>query len=282
MSGSAETLRVGPRSVRHDVFSRDIAHDHDLCQTVPPDGGYTATRRPQDARTSRLRSSVDRVMLAFRPMRRVGLLLVLPALLAASGCFGDGASSSHVTASEEGSAPTAQVRGCRQRIEGGGANFTPNRWRDAVAGPVSFFGARSAYRATLPTAESHIRVLRLKVPVVVRSGAPVTLAVPASERRWLHLVYLQSNRPTRAVTLNPCPHVAMAKAQRRACHWSPYAACRTGLTWYGGGFFLNFRRSPLEGRCAILQVWAGERPNPITIRPFTRRGCHERPPGGGT
>jgi hypothetical protein len=211
----------------------------------------------------------------FRPMRRGGLLLVLAALLAASGCFGggDGGSSRQVTASGgERPAPHAKVRGCRQRIEGVGGTVKPDPQRDTVVGPVSFFGARASYRRTPHESTRQ----PLKIPVVVRSGAPVTLVVPASERRWLHMVYLQSNRPAHAVTLKPCPHVATAQAQRRACHWSPYGACRSGLTAFSGGFFVNFRRAPLKGRCAMLQVWTRDQPNPLTTRPFTDRGCPER------
>jgi hypothetical protein len=169
-------------------------------------------------------------------------------------------------------APQAQVRGCPQRIEGGGATFTPDPRRDAVVGPVSFFGARASYRRT-----PHESRQPMKVPVVVRSGPPVTLVVPRFERRWLHLVYVNFTRLTHAVTLKPCRHPATAQAQRHACHWSPYSACRSGLTWYSGGFKINFNRSgPLRARCAMLQVWTSERANPITIRPFTRRGCPER------
>jgi hypothetical protein len=180
-----------------------------------------------------------------------------------------------VTVSTTPAAPKAQVRGCRQRIEGVGGAISPDPRRDTVVGrAVWFLGARSTYLATRATALESAPPM--KVPVVVRSGAPVTLAVPHSERRWLHLEYLTSFRPTQAVTLKPCPHPATAQAQRRACRWSPYGACRSGLTAFSGGFVLNFRRSPLLGRCATLQVWVGGRPNPITTRPFTRRGCPER------
>jgi hypothetical protein len=209
-------------------------------------------------------------MLTFRLIRRGGLLLVLAALLAASGCGDDGGSSSPVIASSgERSAPKAEVRGCRERIEGVGGLINPDPQRDTVvARSIWFLGARATYRRT-----PHESRQPLKVPVVVRSGAPVTLAVPPSERQWLHLAYLHFNRGTEAVTLDPCPHPATAKAQRRACHWSPYRACSSGLTAFAGGFFLHVRRAPREGRCATLQVWAGERANPITTRPFTSRDC---------
>jgi hypothetical protein len=205
-------------------------------------------------------------------MCRAGLVLVLVAALAASACGGGGESSSPVPDGAERSAPEADVRGCRQRIEGVGGAITPDPRRDTVVGPVSFLGARSTNRASVRDS-SRNPAPPMKVPVVVRSGAPVTLAVPPSERRWLQLEYLQSFHPTDAVTLKPCPHPATARAQRRACHWSPYGACRTGLTAFAGGFALNFRRSPMQGRCATLEVWVAERTNPITTRPFTSAGC---------
>jgi hypothetical protein len=166
--------------------------------------------------------------------------------------------------------PQAQVRGCRERIEGAGATLTPDPRRDAVVGrAVWLLGARAAYHRT-----PHESNQPLKVPAIVRSGTPVTLVVPRFERRWLHLAYV---RRTHAVTLKPCPHPATVQAQRRACHWSPYSACKKGQTAFSGGFWVNFRRSgPLRARCAMLQVWTSERPNPVTIRPFTRRGCPER------
>jgi hypothetical protein len=207
-------------------------------------------------------------------MRRVGLLLlVLPTLLVVSGCFGDDESSPQVTASEEATAPTAQVRGCRERIEGTDGLIAPDPRRDVVMGKAAwFFGSTVTYRGT-----PHESRQPLKVPVVVRSGAPVTIVVPRFERRWLQLAYVQRNRGTDAVTLKPCPHPATARAERRACHWSPYSACRTGLTAFSGGFWVKFNHaSSLQARCAMLQVWTGKQPNPITVRPFTRQGCPER------
>jgi hypothetical protein len=136
-------------------------------------------------------------MLTFRPMRRAGLLLALASLLAASGCFGG--------ADEEGPAPPTptEVRGCRERIEGGGGgSFSPVLGRDTVAGPVTFLGAKATYRRTPPTSELTKRGVPMKVPTIVRSGAPATLSVPRSERRWLHLAYV---RPTHTVKLKPVP-----------------------------------------------------------------------------
>ena len=122
-------------------------------------------------------------MVTFLPMRGVGLVVVLAALLAASGCGGGG------DADEKGSAPpTAEVRGCMQRIEGGGGgSFSPVPRRDTVAGPVTFLGAKATYRRTPPTSEPRKRGVPMKVPAAVRTGASVTLAVPHSERRWFHL-----------------------------------------------------------------------------------------------
>ena len=213
----------------------------------------------------RRRSGVVGAMLPFRPMYRGGLLLVLAALLAASSCGGG-------DADEAGSAPpAAEVRGCRQRIEGGGGGgFSPVQRRDTVAGPVTFLGAKATYRRTPPTSEPTKRGVPMKVPTLVRSGAPVTLVVPRSERRWFHLAYV---RPANAVKLKPCPHPATPRAQRRACHWSPFSACRSGLTSFAGGFFVDFRHAPMQGRCATVQVWVGDSTDPITTRPFAAGDC---------
>jgi hypothetical protein len=203
-------------------------------------------------------------MLTFGVIRRVGWLLALASLLAASGCFGD-------TDEEWSAPPTAEVRGCRERIEGGGGgSFIPVQGRDTVAGPVTFLGAKATYRRTPPTSEPTRRGVPMKVPTIVRSGAPATLVVPRSERGWLHLAYV---RPTDAVKLKPCPHPVTPRAQRRACHWSPYSACRSGLTSFAGGFFLDFRHAPMGGRCATLHVWVGESTDPITTRLFAGGGC---------
>jgi hypothetical protein len=93
----------------------------------------------------------------------------------------------------------------------------------------------------------------------------------------MHLHYLQSFRPQHAVTLQPCAHPAAVQQQRRACRWSPYGACRSGLTQFSGGFSVSFRRAPHEGRCATLRIWVGGRARPITARPFTRGDCRSDP-----
>jgi hypothetical protein len=232
-----------------------------------------------------LPSDVVSEMVPLEPMRRVALLFVLAGLTAAAGCGGSSeGSSSRQTANtgggsggtpsvnQESGPPQAQVRGCRERIEG--RIIRPDPRRDSIVGPVAFLGARASYRATLAGARtSHLSAQPMKVIAVIRAGAPVTFAVPTPERQWLQLEYLQSIQPEDAVTLKPCAHPATAQAQRRVCHWSPHGACRSGLTQFNGGFLLKFRRAPRYGRCASLRVWVGERTSPIITRPFAGGGC---------
>jgi hypothetical protein len=205
-------------------------------------------------------------------MRHVAPFLVLVVLMAGSRCDGDsGGSPSDVTTDSAGP-PQAEVRGCRERIEGVGGLIDLDRLRDTVVErSIWLIGSRAAY-SSVP----HESRQPLKVPAVVRSGASVTLAVPPSERQWLRLAYVHRIRGTDAVTLDPGPHPATAKAQRRACHWSPYEACRSGVTAFSGGFWVNFRRAPTQARCATLQVWVGESTDAITIRPFASGRCARR------
>jgi hypothetical protein len=193
---------------------------------------------------------------------RLFLLATLAACVLVAGSCGE---------DDDGpSPPTAEVRGCTERIEGRGGSFSPVPRRDTVAGPVTFLGAKATYRRTPPTSEPTKRGVPLKIPTAVRSGAPVTLVVPRSERGWLHVAYIQ---PAEAVKLKPCPHPATPEAQSRACHWSPHSACRSGPTYFAGGLVVDFRRAPMQGRCATVEVWVGDISDPITTTPFAGGGC---------
>jgi hypothetical protein len=169
--------------------------------------------------------------------------------------------------------PNAEVRACEERIEGG--HLASNPRQDSVVGPVTFTGLRSAYRDALRGERlDGPPVSPIKVITLVRSGPAVTLEVPKAERPWLQLNYLfPLDRTEAAATLRPCVQAPSVRAQRRECHWSPFGACRSGVTQFNGGFSVRFAHAPAAGRCAALRVWVEERPNPITAYPFTRASC---------
>ncbi len=158
----------------------------------------------------------------------------------------------------EASRPTP-IRGCRQRVEGGRLSASPSR--DTVIGPVAFHRARSVYRLTSkgPTSSApQFGGTPMKVIAVVQAGREVTLSVPREQRRWLHLLYTQSNRPTSEITLKACRRFRSRAAQKRECGWSPRTrvACRWNNTQFAGGFSIDFADAPLRGRCAELVMLA--------------------------
>lgn len=175
-------------------------------------------------------------------------------------------------------APSAEIRGCQERIEG--PRLTPDR-RDTAIGPITFGGLPRVYRNALATAKPGEEPAPMKVITLLRAGSTVTLNVPPDERAWMVLLYLpirfEPSAPLQgqetAVTLEACEKVRSERAQRRECHWEPYRACESGLTQFNGGFFIDFKQAPQEGRCARLEVWVEGKPTPLVVTPFSRRSC---------
>ena len=164
----------------------------------------------------------------------------------------------------ESEPPTAPVRGCESRIDGG----SPRRDDDTIIGPLRF---NMEQYAPLRTWREMVRRDQwLKSPTQVRPGAQVTLVVPADQRPWMRLAYAHRRGGTATVTLRACRHSRSRAARRRECVWTEgivgYRACRSGPTFFSGGFEIDYDEAPEQGRCAELIVWIKGEREPHRVR----------------
>jgi hypothetical protein len=176
--------------------------------------------------------------------------------------------------------PRADVRGCRERIEGP-RTLTPERGGTTI-GPISF-GAPAVYRDLASRPQDwepfpEYGMPAIKVIAVLRAGSRVTLVVPREQRPWMKLIYARPGRGgTHAVALRACRQLRSRRAQRRECGWRghpaglPYAACRSRYTNFSGGFGLDFAEAPKRGLCAELIVWVKGKQRPLRERLFRPR-----------
>jgi hypothetical protein len=160
------------------------------------------------------------------------------------------------------------VRGCRDRAEGG--RLLPQRGRDTLIGPVAFpylvenyrKAARPDSRRSRPPDDFNAHPI--KALALIRSGARVTLSVPAAQRSWMQLLYDPSAvwRGSLRVTLQACRRRPSLAGQRAECGWRPRTACRWRNTQFNGAIYIDFERAPHRGRCAqlVLQIEARQRP----------------------
>jgi hypothetical protein len=156
--------------------------------------------------------------------------------------------------------PRAVVRGCASRIDGGPKPVKG----DTVIGPLRFnmqgYSPRRSWR----------RLVRdggwLKSVARVRAGRQVTLEVPAEQRPWMRLAYAHHPGGAAAVTLRACRHRRSPAARRRECVWSAFTACRSGPTFFSGGFEIDYAEAPQQGRCAELIVWVKDAQEPRRVR----------------
>jgi hypothetical protein len=153
----------------------------------------------------------------------------------------------------------AEVRGCRDRVEGG--KIVPDRSVDTVISPMAFIRLPGTYRTFASRSDSELKPYpRVGMPMmksigVLRAGARVTLVVPRRQRRWMKLVYdFPGFRGTPAITLQACRRLASRTARRRECGWRPDLACRWRYTQFNGGIGLDFANVPQRGICAELIV----------------------------
>ena len=172
----------------------------------------------------------------------------------------------------ENEPPRAQVRGCVSRISGG----VVRQDGDTIIGPLRFnmqsYSPRREWRRQVRSGQW------LKSPARVRAGAQVTLVVPPEQRTWMRLRYAHGRDGVAAVTLRACRHRRSRAAQRRECRWaegvagppgsvrSDYTACRSGPTFFSGGFEIDYAKAPQEGRCAELIVWVKGQQEPHRVR----------------
>ena len=185
----------------------------------------------------------------------------------------------------ESQAPRAPVRNCESRIDGG----PPRRDDDTIIGPLRFnmqdYGSLRTWREMVRTDQW------LKSPARVRAGAEVTLVVPPHQRPWMRLAYAHRRGGTAAVTLRACQHRRSRAARRRECVWAEglvgprgsirgdCTACRSGPTFFSGGFEIDYDDAPQEGRCAGLIVWVeGEQdPHRVRLLPVGPGECADDP-----
>ena len=164
----------------------------------------------------------------------------------------------------ESEPPSAPVRGCASRIDGS----TPRRESDTIIGPLRF--NMQDYSPLRAWRELVRRDQWLKSPARVRAGGQVTLVVPPEQRPWMHLAYAHSRSGTAAVTLRACRHIRSRAARRRECVWTEglagYKACRSGPTFFSGGFQIDYDEAPEQGRCAELIVWVRGQQEPHRVR----------------
>jgi hypothetical protein len=168
--------------------------------------------------------------------------------------------------------PRAVVRGCASRISGG----SRRRDGDTVIGPLRFnmqsYSPLRAWRRQVRSGQW------MKSPARLRAGAQVTLVVPPEQRPWMRLAYAQRRGGAAAVTLRACRHRRSRAARRRECVWAEgvvgppgsirddYTACRSGPTFFSGGFELDYEEAPQQGRCAELIVWVKGEQEPHRVR----------------
>jgi hypothetical protein len=156
--------------------------------------------------------------------------------------------------------PRAVVRGCAGRIEAS----TPRRRDDTVVGPFRFnvrgYSRPRAWRQIVKAGQW------IKSPAKLRAGAEVTLEVPEEQRSWMSLAYALPRPEVAAVTLRACRHRPTPAARRRECKWTAYTACRSGPTYFSGGFVIDYDEAPQQGRCAELIVWVEGEEEPRRIR----------------
>ena len=178
----------------------------------------------------------------------------------------DGSPSKGAEGSSSGP-PRAEVRNCRERVEGG--KIVPNPTVDSVIGPMAFIRLPTVYRdyASRPNSElvpdPDRGMPSMKSIGVLRAGARVTLEVPRSQRRWMKVIYDYPNhRGGHAITLRACKTLRSPRARRRECRWRPDLACRWRYTQFNGGFGIDFANAPRRGRCAELIVWTAGKKEP--------------------
>jgi hypothetical protein len=156
--------------------------------------------------------------------------------------------------------PRAVVRGCASRISGS----SPRRDGDTVIGPLRFnmqgYSPLRAWRDMVREEQW------LKSVARVRAGGLVTLVVPPEQRPWMRLAYAHRRGGKAAVTLQACRHRRSREAQRDECEWTDYTACRSGPTYFSGGFEIDYDEAPQQGRCAELIVWVKGEQEPHRVR----------------
>jgi hypothetical protein len=177
--------------------------------------------------------------------------------------------------SSRGPGPEAEIRGCRERIEGPRL-LTPQRG-DVVIGPIAFGPLAQTYHDRAAHPESWEAIPRygmptMKIIAALRAGAGVTLVVPHGQRPWMKLIYERPDRGgTPAIGLQACQRFRSPRAQGRECGWRPYRACQSRYTNFSGGFALDFAKAPKRGLCAELIVWVKGQERPLRERLFRPR-----------
>jgi hypothetical protein len=187
----------------------------------------------------------------------IGLLVVIPAILLLLGRAGDSPASA-----------SAEVRGCRERVEGG--KIVPNRSVDTVISPMAFIRLPQVYRDWASRPDSELRadpsvgMPSMKSIGVLRAAARVTLVVPRRQRRWMKVIYDYPDHDGRyAITLQACRRLDSRSARHRECGWRPDVACRWRYTQFSGGFGIDFANAPRRGLCAELIVRVKGRIEPL-------------------
>ena len=157
--------------------------------------------------------------------------------------------------------PKAVVRGCAARISG---DSIPRDDGDTIIGPLRF---NMQPYSPLPVWRRLVRDGQwMKSVARVRAGGQVTLVVPPEQRPWMRLAYAHRRGGKAAVTLRACRHRRSRAARRRECVWTDYTACRSGPTFFSGGFEIDYAEAPQQGRCAELIVWVKGEQEPHRVR----------------
>jgi hypothetical protein len=151
------------------------------------------------------------------------------------------------------------VLGCDDRIPGaftqvtGGPRieerFAIDRRRDLVMGPLGLSGMRTYDNAAWD--DMVRRDQWMKAIPKLRPGARVTIEIPRSQRAWMKIAHVGSNR--HRLTLQACT--------REEGESGP-----SGNTAWSGGFDIDYANAPRQGRCAMLTVRVKGRTKPIRKR----------------
>jgi hypothetical protein len=178
----------------------------------------------------------------------VSTLVALAALtLAAGGAGSTPRGGGDPTAAAEPEPET--VRPCKTSVYGELRPGWPKR--AVVAGPL----------ALLPSPDQRpkhfVPDATLKLLVLVRAGARVTLAVPEAERQRISLLYDLGPGPPHGFQLSDGTSSVRFRACSRSRKYPSPAGYSGRETQFNGGFFVR------DAHCAAIEVWTEGRTTPI-------------------
>lgn len=165
--------------------------------------------------------------------------------------------------------------GCADAVQAPPIASKPGR--DSIVGPFALYLARDNYLATLHgfspgSAKQGTR--EIKILALLEPTQAVTVTIPARERSWLSLLYVEGTENA-SVRFHPCG-AGQSRAFRNIGECKPSRAepCSEAVSQYPGRFVLDFGKAPRHGECAELLVTVDHRLR-VPMYPFAEspKGC---------